>query len=276
MRRVFGIMRCQWAKRVGGSAVVVLLAAGCTSSGGSTGHREAPGGSAPASLAALSGSINVDAASSLTEAFGTIGTRFEKAHPGVTVKVKFGASSDLATQITQGDAVDVFASASPKNMATVVSASYARDPVNFASNTAEVAVPPNNPGRVTSVQDLAKSGVKVAVCAPEVPCGALAEQVFANAKIAVKPVASEDNVKATLAVVEAGEVDAGVVYVTDVRAADDKVKGIPIPAEINVSTEYPIAALTKSKNQAVAKAFVDYVRSEDGTQVLLDAGFSKP
>ena len=170
----------------------------------------------------------------------------------------FGASSDLSTQITQGAPVDVFASASPKNMNTVGQPGLRDRPGHFASNTLEIAVPPSNPGKVTVAARPAAKGVKVAVCAPAVPCGVVAAKVFDNAKITVKPVASEADVKSTLAVVESGEVDAGLVYVTDVRAAGGKVKGIAIPGSVNASTEYPIAALKDAKNPALAKAFVDY------------------
>ena len=100
--------------------------------------------------------------------------------------------------------------------------------------------------------------------------------MFTNAKITVKPKATEADVKSTLAIVESGEVDAGIVYVTDVRAAGSKVKGIVIPSTVNASTKYPIAALTKAKNPTLAKAFVDYVLSADGKKVLTAAGFSNP
>lgn len=213
------------------------------------------------------------AASSLTEAFTTLRSQFERGHPGVSVKIIYGASSDLATQLGNGAPADVFASASPKNMAAVKSAIA---PVDFVSNFAEIATPPSNPAKIGSVQDLARRNVKVAVCAVAVPCGALASTVLANAHVTVHPVANEQNVKATLAVVEAGEVDAGLVYVTDVRAAGAKVHGVQIPASVNASTNYPIAALRTSKNLTTAKAFVAYVRSAAGRRVLTADGFRPP
>ena len=263
---------------VGGAAALLVLVAGCSSSGGGSGSSGSPsaGASSAASTSAapLAGSITVDAAASLTEAFGTISTQFQKAHPGTTVKVTYGASSDLSTQIGQGAPVDVFASASTKNMTSL--GAKALTPTNFVSNTAEIAVPPSNPGKITSVQDLARSGVKVAVCDPAVPCGVIAASVFTNAKITVKPVAREADVKHTLAIVESNEADAGIVYVTDVRAAGSKVKGIPIPDSVNASTQYPIAALSSAKNAALAKAFVAYVLSPAGKAVLTADGFKNP
>lgn len=155
----------------------------------------------------------------------------------------FDASTALATHITNRQKADVFASASPTTMATVTSAGDASDPKNFASNTMEIAVPPSNPADVTSVNDLAQSSVKVAVCQAQVPCGVVVAQVFTKAKLTVKPGAQEVDVASTLAVVESGEVDAGVVYVTDVKGAGSKVKSITIPAAVNATTLYPIATL---------------------------------
>jgi molybdate transport system substrate-binding protein len=244
------------------AAAVVLALAGCSSSGGKAHEGK------------LSGSITVDAAASLTEAFTSLKASFEKAHAGTSVTLDFGASSELATQIQQGKAADVFASASTKNMTQL--GSSAVSPADFAKNRAEIAVPPSNPGGITGVADLAKSGVKVALCDPAVPCGVVARQVFTNAKVTVHPAANLPDVKSTLAAVESGEVDAGVVYVTDVRAAGTKVKGIAIPDGVNASTTYPIATLKDAKNPDLAKAWVDYVRSADGRKVLQAAGFALP
>jgi molybdate transport system substrate-binding protein len=256
--------------------VGITAVAGCGSSG-TSGSSASPTVSATASSpAALSGSITVFAAASLQEAFATIGKQFEAAHPGVKVTFSFGASSTLATQIINGAPADVFASASPKNMQQVVTAGDAASPVNFAKNVMEVAVPPANPAHVTSVNDLAKSSVKVALCQPQVPCGATAAKVFANAKITVKPVTLQPDVKSVLTQVELGNVDAGVVYVTDVNAAGTKVTGVQIPASVNASTEYPIAPLSKSGNAPTAQAFVAYVLSPAGQSVLTAAKFEKP
>lgn len=256
---------------------LLLLVSACSSDPkAKSGSSESAGAPSSAGSSKLSGSITVDAAASLTEAFTTIIKQFTAAHPGTTITPKYGASSDLSTQITQGDAVDVFASASGKNMDAVVSAGDAATPTDFVSNTLEIALPPSNPGKITTLADLAKPGVKVAVCAPAVPCGVVAAKVFSNAKIKITPAANEQDVKSTLAAVVSGEVDAGLVYVTDVRSAGNKVKGVVIPADVNASTTYPIAVLKASKNATLAQAFVDYVLSAAGQQVLTAGGFSKP
>jgi molybdate transport system substrate-binding protein len=257
------------------AGVVACALAGCSSSGSSGSGSSTTASSSP-SASALSGSITVFGASSLTGSFTKLGTQFEAAHPGVKVTFSFGASSTLATQIISGAPADVFASASTKNMQQIVTAGDASSPSDFAKNVMEVAVPPSNPAGITSVTDLAKSSVKVALCQPLVPCGVTAAKVFANAKIAVKPVTLEPDVKSVLAKVELGDVDAGMVYVTDVLAAGSKVKGVVIPATVDASTTYPIATVSKSSQAATAQAFVAYVLSPAGQNVLTAAGFEKP
>jgi molybdate transport system substrate-binding protein len=253
---------------VAGLAAVAV--AGCGSSGGSSSS------SSGSNSSSSTGSITVFAAASLMGSFTQLGKQFEAARKGDTVKFSFGPSSGLATEITSGAPADVFASAAPANMDQVVKAGDASNPQDFAKNKAEVAVPPDNPGKVTSVKDLAKSSVKVALCQPQVPCGVVAAQVFKNVGITVKPVTQQPDVKSVLTQVETGNVDAGMVYVTDVMAAGSKVKGVTIPASDNATTLYPIATISSSKHKSIAQAFVSYVLSPTGQQVLASAGFEKP
>jgi molybdate transport system substrate-binding protein len=252
------------------AGLVAIALAGCSS--GNSGSSPTPTSKASSSTA----SIIVFAASSLTEAFTELGKQFEAAHPGDKVTFSFGSSSDLATEINSGSPADVFASASTTNMQDVVTVGNASSPTNFATNVMEIAVPPSNPGHVTSVNGLAKSSVKVALCQAQVPCGVTAAKVFSNAHISVKPVTLEVDVKSVLAKVELGSVDAGMVYVTDVRAAGSQVKGIEIPASDNASTTYPIAVVSKSTHAAVAQQFVAFVLSPAGQKVLTADGFEKP
>lgn len=249
-------------------AAASLVLAGCGS------------GSSASASGAVQGSITVFAAASLTEALTTLGTNFQTAHPGTTITFNFGASSALATQITQGAPADVFASASATTMDQVVTAKAAASPKTFAENVMQIVVPSSNPAEITQLSDLAEPGVKVVLCQVEVPCGSTAAKVFTNAELTVKPVSQEADVKSTLSKVTLGEADAALVYVTDVRAANaknrGKVTGIEIPAAVNASTSYPIAPLTSSKNPGLASAFVDYVLSPDGAAVLTAAGFARP
>jgi molybdate transport system substrate-binding protein len=254
------------------AGLAAVAVAGCSSSG--SGSSSSSASSSPS--AASTGSITVFAAASLMGTFTQLGKQFDAAHPGDTVKFSFGPSSGLSTQITSGAPADVFASAATANMDTVVQAGDASNPQDFAKNTMEVATPPNNPGKVDSVTDLAKKSVKVALCQPQVPCGVVAAEVFKNASIKVKPVTLQPDVKSVLTQVETGNVDAGMVYVTDVMAAGDKVKGVPISASDNASTLYPIATISDSKHKSIAQSFAAYVLSPAGQKVLTAAGFQSP
>jgi molybdate transport system substrate-binding protein len=257
-------------------AAAALLLIGCGSGSASSSSSAAGSPSAGATVPAPSGNLTVFAAASLTESFKAIGAGFEAKHPGTKVTFSFGASSTLATQINQGAPADVFASASPKNMRQVVDAQGATDPKTFAKNVLAVAVPASNPADITQLSDLARPGVKVAICAETVPAGAGTKAIFEKAKLTVRPATIEADVKATLSKVVLGEVDAGVVWATDVLSAGAKAKGITIPADLNYSSDYPIAALTASKNPALAQAFVNHVLSADGSTALSQAGFARP
>ncbi len=263
---------------LGATAVLAATAAlaGCGSgaSGQDPTTSAAPGSAA--SAPAPKGSITVLAAASLKESFTAVGKAFEQANPGTTVTFSFGSSSGLAQQIMQGAPADVFASASQKNMQQVVDAKAAADPVPFARNVLEIAVPKDNPAKVTALADLARPGVKVALCQPQVPCGDLARRMLAAAGVTVQPATLESDVKATLTKVRLGEVDAGLVYVTDVKAAGGEVTGIDLPAGADQATTYPIAALTASANPGLAQAFVRFVLSEPGRAELTEAGFRSP
>ena len=252
-------------------SVVPLVACG---GGDRAAPLAAPGGPSDGP-AGISGTIDVFAAASLTSAFGKIGQDFQAAHPGTTVIFNFGASSALAQQIVAGAPADVFAAASPATMKTVSDAGDATDPQVFVRNRLEIAVPPDNPGRVTGLADFAKPELTIALCAAEVPCGAAATKVFTATGIAAAPDTLEQDVKAALSKVQLGEVDAALVYRTDVLAAGDEVEGIDFPEAGQAINDYPLAALAQAPHAAAAKAFVAYVLSSEGQQVLADAGFDR-
>jgi molybdate transport system substrate-binding protein len=230
----------------------------------------------PASSAAPSNMITVAAAASLTEAFTQIGKEFEATKPGTTVIFSFGSSATLATQIEEGAPVDVFAAANPATMKTVTDVGAAEPPTNFVSNVLQIAVPKGNPGGIRGLKDFADKSKKIATCAPQVPCGAAAVKVFSAAKITPAPDTLEQDVKATLQKVSSNEVDAALVYRTDVIAAKDTVDGLEFPEARRAVNVYPIAVLKGSMSAAAAQQFVDYVLSADGQAVLRRAGFGKP
>lgn len=224
--------------------------------------------------------VTVFAASSLTDAFTQIADDFEAAHPGTTVELSFGSSSDLVDSITSGEALgtaDVFASADETNMDELVDAEDdADDPQVFARNQAEIAVPAGNPGNVTGIEDFADDDLFLGVCAPDAPCGAYAQQIFDNAGVTPSIDTEEAKVTDVVAKVASGDLDAGIVYLTDVLANDDEVDGVEIPAEFNVDAVYPIATVAEGPAPDGARAFVDYVLSDEGQRVLADHGFLPP
>ncbi|HEU5475603.1 MAG TPA: molybdate ABC transporter substrate-binding protein [Actinophytocola sp.] len=255
---------------------LAAVAAGTLAGCGGTDTPAAPAGSG-STAPTVSGDITVFAAASLTEAFTRIGKDFEAANPGAKVTFNFAGSSALAQQINQGAPADVFASAAPTNMKQVTDTGAITDtPAVFVRNKLEIATPAGNPGKVTGLADFAKQDLKIALCAEQVPCGAAARKVFQIAGITPAPDTLEQDVKAVLTKVSLGEVDAALVYRTDVKAAGDKVAGMPFAEADQAVNDYPIAACAKAPNSAGAKAFVDYVRSDKGTAVLTQAGFAAP
>src|ERR1700736_2531543 len=244
-------------------AAAGLLLAGC---GGSS----QPAGP---SAAALSGSIIVFAASSLTAAFGTIGGNFQKAYPATTVHFSFAGSSTLVAQIQQGAIGDIFASADQPNMQKLVNAGLTSgSPSIFARNKLQIVVPAGNPKHMSGLADLGRSGLIVVLCAPAVPCGRYAAQALQKANVMVKPASEESDVKAALTKVALGEADASIVYVTDVKAAGAQVKGIDIPDALNVIADYPVVVLKDSQNIALARAFIGYLHA-NGLKTLARYGF---
>jgi molybdate transport system substrate-binding protein len=257
------------------AALLALTACG-SSSGDSTGSSSSSAGSS-SSGGDLTGTLTVFAAASLTDVFTDLGNRLEKANPGLDVRFNFAGSDALATQITQGAPADVFASANEKQMKVVTDAGLqAAAPTVFAENVLEIAVPHGNPGHVTGLKDFENANLTLAICAPSVPCGAAAQTVFAAAGINAQPDTEETDVKAALNKVQLGEVDAALVYATDVKAAGDQVEGIPFPEADGAVNKYPICTLKAAPNAAAAKAFVGLVNSDEGQKALTDAGFRKP
>jgi len=196
---------------------------------------------------------------------------------GVKVVPSYGGSDTLAAQITQGAPVDVFAAASTATMGTVTKAGDGvGTPQVFAKNELEIAVSPSNPDHIASLADVTKSGVKLALCAATVPCGAAATKAFAAAKLTPHPVTLEQDVASVLTKVELGEVDAGMVYQTDVKSAGSKVLGVNFTEAASAINTYPIVVLKTGKNPTAAQAFVNYVVSRAGQQILQTAGFEQP
>ncbi|MCU1618434.1 MAG: molybdenum transporter, periplasmic molybdate-binding protein [Modestobacter sp.] len=246
------------------AALAVLTLAGCgASDGGSTDE--------------VTGTVTVFAAASLTDVFTDLGHRLERDHPGLTVEFDFAGSSTLASRLTEGATADVFASADTDQMDVVTNNGIvSRAPTLFATNVLEIAVPPGNPGGISGLADLADPAKRIALCAPEVPCGAAAGKAFDAAGLTAAPDTLEPDVKAALTAVQLGEVEAALVYATDVHAAGDSVEGIEFPESEDTLTGYPICTLTDAPNPAGALAFVQLVTSDAGRKALTAAGFRLP
>ncbi|MEO8221277.1 MAG: molybdate ABC transporter substrate-binding protein [Specibacter sp.] len=266
------------ATRLRIGAVVGLLAlglAGCAPAADTApGGASNPASSAPAEL---SGTLNVYAAASLKQTFTELATQYEQANPKVTVSLSFDGSSTLVTQIKEGAPADVFASADQANIKKLSDAGLVRGtPVNFASNVLTLVVPPGNPANIKTFADAAKAGVKLVICAPQVPCGAASQSDAKMAGITLSPVSEELNVTSVLGKVTSGEADAGLVYVTDAKSAGSKVLAIPLGLDKPTVNLYPITAVNTSKVPDIAQGFMSLVTGTEGQKVLQDAGFGAP
>ena len=227
--------------------------------------------------AANAGSVTVFAASSLTDAFKKAGDGLKLKNPGTDFVFNFGSSSTLATQITSGAPADVFASADDVNMQKVVAAQLNEGaPAFFVGNRLEIAVAAGNPKQIGGLADLAKPGLIVVLAGPAVPAGRYALEALSKAGVTVKPASQEVDVRGVLNRVALGEADAGIVYVTDVKSAGTRVTGVDIPEQHQVIARYPITVMKGSKNPGPAKAYIDYLLSDEGQRLLAEFGFSRP
>ena len=264
-RRVLGGLCC----------LGVVLAAGCggdddAASGGSSTAGDCPGWP---QCDTVDGSITVFAAASLTDAFGEAADEFMADNPDVTVELNLAGSSALREQILAGAPSDVFASANLSNMDQVVEGGAADESDVFATNSLEIVVPAGNPGDVDGLDDFANPDLLIGLCAPEVPCGEFGREALANAGVTPAQDTDEPDVRSLLTKVSEGELDAGLVYRSDVLAAGDAVEGIELPEDDNVVAEYPIAVLTESGNAEAAEAFVAFLLGDDGQAILEAWGF---
>lgn len=265
-------------------AVMATLAA-CGGSSDADADAGAAGSAAGSTGQELDGTLTVFAAASLTDVFTGLGDQLMEQNPGLEVRFNFAGSSALAAQLEQGAPADVFASADEAQMTRVEDAGLVEDADVVARNSLMVAVPAENPqgivppegsAGIPSLAELITADMTVAVCAPEVPCGAAAAEALDAAGLSDAPDTYEDDVRAVLTKVQLGEVDAGLVYLTDVRAAGDSILAYAFSESARVENSYPVGTLADAPNPAAARAFVDLVLSDVGQQLLADAGFLPP
>jgi molybdate transport system substrate-binding protein len=228
----------------------------------------------PTNTGGISGELTVFAAASLTDAFEALGAAFEAEHPGVTVTFNFAASSALREQIMGGAPADVFASASTNDMNQLVEAgAVPREAQVFAHNKMAIAVPAGNPAGITGLADFADADLLIGLCAEEAPSGKYGRQALESAGITPSIDSNEPDVRALLTKIEAGELDAGIVYVTDIAAAGDAVDSVAIPEENAVEAAYPIAVLADAPQPDLASEFAAFVLSAAGQEILAGFGF---
>ena len=232
--------------------------------------------------------LTVFAAASLTDVFQSLAAAFSEEHGDVQVIFNFAGSQQLAHQLAQDAPADVFASADAIQMEVAVFSGRVRldNVAPFAGNRLLIAMPADNPGRVTSLQDLARSGLKLVIADEGAPIGHYTQTMLANAdgapefssgfskQVNDNIISYERNVRAVLSKVMLGEVDAGVVYWSDVMPARaETLATATIPDDVNVFAAYPIAPVADSPDPALAAAFVDFVRSPAGQEILASFGF---
>ena len=237
---------------------------------------------APPARAAGPRELVVFAASSLREAFAGLGATFEREHPGTKVTFSLAGSQELRTQIEHGAPADVFASADWMHMRALVASRLAASPRTFARNEPVLVVPRDNPAGLRTLADLPHAR-RIVLAAAEVPIGAYTQHILDAASrrygavfrssVEAHVVSRELNVRQVLSKVALGEADAAVVYRTDARNAGRAVEVIPIPPELNVVAEYPVAVIENAKEKALAREFVELLLSPDGQEALARFGF---
>ena len=231
------------------------------------------------------GEVVVLAAASLTAAFGDVALHIRDIHPDLKILYSFAGSQALRTQLEQGAAADVFASADDIQMRRALDGGLIEGaPQVFARNTLVVILPPDNPGGVASFRDLARDGLKLALAGPQVPVGRYGRSAVVaaeadygtefGARVLGNLVSEETSVRQVLVKVQLGEADAGIVYVSDVTA-DERldVSAVPIPPAYNRLAAYPVAVTRAARNPSGAAAFIRYLMSAAGQAALLAHGF---
>jgi molybdate transport system substrate-binding protein len=253
---------------------VVLADAGCGTQTGSSSHSPPSPGSAPAP--ALTGSLTVLAAASLTDSFNDDKSRLAADNPHLSLSYSFAGSQQLVAQIMAGAPADVVATADEESMARLVAARLVETPRDFARNKLEIAVAPGNPKRINGLSDLARGDLKVVLADPSVPAGKYGRQALDKGNVVAKPVSLELDVRSVLQKVTSGEADAGLVYVTDVKAAGAAALGIEVPDDQNVLATYPVAVVKGTGSHDAAEAFADQLLVGPGRTALLAHGFLAP
>ena len=224
------------------------------------------------------GELNVYAAASLTDAMKEIGAAYEK-QSGDKIAFNFGASNLLARQIKEGALADIFLSADEAQMddlqkTGLILTETRRD---LLSNVLVIVVPGDGKTTIASAEDLLGKAQKIAVADPRaVPAGIYTKQYLSGMglwdKLESKIVPTE-NVRAALAAVESGNVDAGFVYQTDANISKKAKIAFSVPIEKGPAIRYPVAILKETKNRTAAENFLKHLGSESARKLFEQNGF---
>ncbi len=250
-----------WAVSLVASGLMVGGLAGCSASSGA--------GSATVQPTV----IRVGVAASMVDVIDKLAVDFERQHPEVKIESTSASSSVLVAQIAGGAPLDVLVTAGAQVMGQAVDRKLVKAPTSIATNSLEVAVPIANPGRLTSWRDVALPAISVARCAVGPPCGTTTEELLTKNKLTIAASSLDPDVRAVLTRVRTEQVDAGIVYVTDVIAAGGQVSGLEIPPTNNVVTTYQAAVVASSSHGDTAAQFVDYLTSKSASAILQEVGF---
>lgn len=215
--------------------------------------------------------LRVSAAASLKTAFEDYGS----------ASFSFAGSDELAAQIRKGGRPDVFAAANTKLPDQLYGEGLVERPVTFAANRLVVAVPADSDA-VRSLADLENSGVRIAAGSASVPVGSYTREVLARlgdeeARAVERNIRSnEPDVSGVVGKVSQGAVDAGFVYVTDVRASGGRLRAIELPARLRPNVLYGVAVVRGTSQGDRARSFVAGLLDGDGQEALQRAGFEPP
>ena len=218
----------------------------------------------------------VSAAASLTDALKEIDARFEK-QTGTKIVLNLGASSMLARQIEEGAPADVFISADEAQMDRLHKQIAPETRKDLLTNELIVVIRSDSSARIAELADLTKAPfARIALADPQaVPAGVYAREVLKKAGLweKIEPKIVPADVRAALAVVEAGNADAAFVYKTDALSLSKVRVALQIPAELAPKIVYPMAILANSAHRVDAGRFLEFLKSDEAVQVFEKLGF---
>lgn len=250
-------------------AATAVLAAGCSADAGSE-----------LDTAQSQVTIRIGAAASLADVLPQLIEKFNEANPDVQVEFEPAGSPTLVSQLIGGAPYNLVMLASESSIEPATKAGVVTGEAIFARNVPQIAVPGDNPAHIEGLDDLADEDVRVALCEVEVPCGAAAKKVIDADGVEFEPVTRENDVTAVLTRVRTGEVDAGIVYRTDVASARGDVLGIDVPDAEAATTSYPVAQSTADDGDEAANSaagrFQEFLLTREAQDILAESGFLAP